>query len=52
MVWGPLSSPLPVSVFRNSMIKSTVGCGRRLGLVRGRRERGSNAASPSALYLT
>src|SRR5271156_526582 len=50
MVCGPLSRPLLASVSRSPMIRSMVVCGRRAGLVCGRRERGSNAASPSARY--
>lgn len=45
MVWGPWSSPLLARSQRKPMIRSTVACGNRVGLVCGRRERGSNAAS-------
>ena len=48
MVWGPASSPLLARVSRSSTIRSIVLCGSRVGLVCGRRERGSNAASPPA----
>jgi len=47
MVWGPASRPLPVSSVRRAMMRSMVGWGSRVGLVWGRRERGSKAASPS-----
>lgn len=47
MVWGPASRRLPVRVRRRSMMRSIVDCGSRPGLVWGRRERGSKAASPS-----
>jgi hypothetical protein len=36
MVFGPLSSPVPAKVWRNSMVRSMVVCGRRAGLVCGR----------------
>ena len=47
MVCGPASRPLPARWWRSSMIRSMVAWGSRVGLEWGRRERGSNAASPS-----
>jgi len=48
MVSGPASRPAVVSVPRSSVISVTVAGGIAVGLVLGRRERGWNAASPSA----
>nr|WP_238332428.1 hypothetical protein [Kribbella jejuensis] len=50
IVSGPASRPDSASCLRIVMIRSTVDCGIAVGLVLGRRERGSNAASPSARY--
>ena len=50
MVSGPASSPCPDSSFRSLMISSTVASLIAAGEVFGRRDRGSNAASPSARY--
>ena len=47
MVCGPWSRPLPASSARRPTMRSTVEVGSRPGLDRGRRERGSKAASPS-----
>jgi len=48
MVSGPASRPAVVSLSRSSPISVTVAGGIAVGLVWGRRERGWNAASPSA----
>jgi hypothetical protein len=48
MVSGPASRPALVSLSRSSVITLTVAGGIAVGLVVGRRERGWNAASPSA----
>jgi len=50
MVCGPASRPCPASSLRKAMISSTVSSLIAVGEVFGRRDRGSNAASPSALY--
>src|SRR5215468_8898204 len=50
MVCGPASRPCPASSFRSLMISSAVLSGIARGEVFGRRERGSNAASPPARY--
>ena len=47
MVSGPASRPAVVSLSRSSVISVTVAAGMAVGLVLERRERGSNAASPS-----
>ena len=47
MVSGPASRPSAVRVRRRSTINSMTVPEIRLGEVRGRRERGSKAASPS-----
>ena len=51
IVWGPASSPCPDSSFRSRTISSTVPGGIASGEVFGRRDRGPNAASPSARDL-
>jgi hypothetical protein len=48
MVCGPASKPRPDSFLRSRTISSTVSLLIALGEVFGRRDRGSNAASPSA----
>jgi hypothetical protein len=48
MVSDPASRPAVVSLPRSSVISLTVAAGMAVGLVWGRRERGWNAASPSA----
>jgi hypothetical protein len=48
MVSGPASRPAVVSFSRSWTISATLAGGVAVGLVLGRRERGSNAASPSA----
>jgi hypothetical protein len=47
MVSGPASRPAVVSLSRSSVISVMVAGGIAVGLVLGRRERGSNAAWPS-----
>ena len=47
MVSGPASRPVVVSFCRISVIRSTVSVGVAFGVLFGRRERASNAASPS-----
>jgi hypothetical protein len=51
MVSGPASRPWPVRSFRSRTIRSTVSRLIAFGEAFGRRDRGSNAASPSAWYL-
>jgi len=46
-VWGPASSPALVSSPRSRRTRSTTGVGVARGFVRGRRDLGSKAASPS-----
>jgi hypothetical protein len=48
MVSGPASRAAVVRVPRSSVISVMVAAGMAAGLVWGRRERGSNAASPLA----
>jgi len=48
MVSGPASRPWPASSLRIKTISSTVSALMAFGEVFGRRDRGSNAASPSA----
>jgi hypothetical protein len=48
MVSGPASNPTVASFSRSSTISSTVAASSEVGLVLGRLDRGSNAASPSA----
>jgi hypothetical protein len=50
MVCGPASRPRPDSSFRSVMISAAVSALIADGQVFGRRDRGSNAASPSARY--
>ena len=50
MVSGPASRPWPASSLRIKTISSTVSALMAFGEVFGRRDRGSNAASPSARY--
>jgi len=50
MVCGPASRPCPASSLRRAMISSTAWSLIAVGEVLGRRDRGSNAASPSAAY--
>ncbi|HEY3957768.1 MAG TPA: hypothetical protein VGM53_30750 [Streptosporangiaceae bacterium] len=50
MVYGPASRPFPASSLRSLVISSAVSRLMALGEVLGRRDRGSNAASPSARY--
>lgn len=50
MVSAPASRPDPVSSLRNATIASSAAWLVRCGLVCGRRDRGPNAASPSARY--
>ena len=50
IVCGPASRPWPASSLRSLMIRPAVASGIAAGLVRGRRDRGSNAASPPARY--
>jgi hypothetical protein len=50
MVCGPASSPCPDSSFRSRMISSTTSGLMARGEVFGRRDRGPDAASPSARY--
>jgi len=50
IVPGPASRPRPASSFRSPVIRLTVVTGTACGEFLGRRERGSNAASPSARY--
>ena len=50
LVSRPASRPCSVRVRRSSRIVSTVSVGVAFGDVCGRRDRGSNAASPSARY--
>jgi len=49
MVCGPASRPCPDSSLRSRMIRSAASSLIAVGEVFGRRDRGSNAASPSAL---
>ena len=48
MVSAPASSPAALRRCRNAMTSSTVSRRVAVGLVFGRRDRGSNAASPSS----
>ena len=48
MVWGLASRPCPDSSFLSLTIRSAVSSLIAAGEVLGRRDRGSNAASPSA----
>jgi hypothetical protein len=50
IVCGPASRPCPASSLRTTTISPEVASGIADGEVRGRRDRGSNAASPSAWY--
>ena len=50
MVCGPASRPCPAKSLRSQTISSAVLSGIARGEVIGRRDRGSNAASPSARY--
>ena len=50
MVSGPASSPWPARSLRRTMISSAASYVIEAGEVFGRRDRGSNAASPSARY--
>ena len=50
MVSGPASRPCPASSLREAVISSTVPALIAAGEVFGRRDRGWNAASPSARY--
>ena len=50
MVSGPASRPCPASSLRSATISSTVASLIAAGEVFGRRDRGPNAASPSARY--
>ena len=50
IVAGPASNPCPTRSLRNRTINSTVASGTARGEVLGRRDRGSNAVSPSARY--
>lgn len=50
MVWGPASRPWAASSARRFTANSTTESGIADGAVRGRRDRGSNAAGPSARY--
>ena len=50
MVCGPASRPCPAKSLRSQTISSAVLSGIARGEVTGRRDRGSNAASPSARY--
>ena len=50
MVCGPASRPCPASSLRSQTISSTVAPLTAFGEFPGRRDRGSNAAWPSARY--
>ena len=50
MVWGPASRPWDSSSERRFTARSTVSAGTAAGVVRGRLDRGSKAASPSERY--
>ena len=50
MVWAPASSPRASRSARRLTISSFTSAAMAVGEVRGRRERGSNAVSPSARY--
>ena len=50
MVWGPASRPWEKSSARRFTTSSTTSSDTLAGEVRGRRDRGSNAASPSVRY--
>jgi hypothetical protein len=50
MVCGPASRLCPASSLRNPVIRPTAASGMARGEAFGRRDRGSNAASPSARY--
>ena len=50
MVSGPASKPAALNFSRSTMIRSMVSAGMADGTRCGRRERGSNAASPSDRY--
>jgi hypothetical protein len=48
MVAGPASRPAPANSTRRFTIRSTTSAGTRFGELLGRRDFGSNAASPSS----